>query len=123
MIFFDRSIPKSVAEALKKVRDDIIWLEDVFNHRTKETEWLAEAGRQGWIVISRDKKIRTRPGERRILQESNVGCFIVAQKQNLTKWQYLRLLAGALDKIEEAFGTTPRPFIYKIDAAGRLTLV
>lgn len=123
MIFIDRSIPKSVAEALKKVRDDIVWLEDVFNHRTKETEWLPEVGQRGWIVISRDKKIRTRPGERRILQESNVGCFIVAQKQNPTRWQYLKLLAATLDRIEETYEATPRPFIYKIDSAGRLTHV
>jgi len=30
MIFIDRSIPKGVAEALKQVRDDVVWLEDVF---------------------------------------------------------------------------------------------
>lgn len=123
MIFIDRSIPKSVADALKLVREDVLWLEDVFNHRAKETEWLPDVGRRGWIVISRDKKIRSRPGERRILEESNVGCFIIAQKQNPTRWQYLKLLAATLDRIEEVFNETPRPFIFKVDSAGKLTRV
>src|SRR5687767_13527362 len=65
MIFVDRSIPRGVANALKEVRADVVWLEDLFPHDVKDEDWLREAGRQGWLVISRDKKIRTRPGERR----------------------------------------------------------
>ena len=34
MIFIDRSIPKGVADALKQVRSDVVWLEDVFPHNT-----------------------------------------------------------------------------------------
>lgn len=65
MIFIDRSIPKSVADALKQVRDDVIWLEDIFPHDAKEAAWLREAGTNGWLVVTRDNKIRSRPGERR----------------------------------------------------------
>ena len=32
MIFIDRSAPKGVAEAIKQVRDDVMWLEDRFQH-------------------------------------------------------------------------------------------
>lgn len=123
MIFIDRSIPKGVAEALKKVRDDVFWFEDQFSHDTKDVEWLPFAGANQWLVIVRDKKIRTRPGERRVLIEHNVGCFIVSQKRNLTRWEYLKLLAATLDKMEEFFATTPRPFMCKIDTSGKLSLV
>ena len=64
MIFIDRSIPKGVADALKQVREDIIWLEDRFSHYTREPTWLREAGENSWLVVTRDNKIRTRPGER-----------------------------------------------------------
>ena len=123
MIFIDRSIPKSVAAALKQVRDDVVWLEDAFPHRTTETEWLPEVGRREWLVISRDKKIRTRPGERRMLQEGKVGCFIIGQKKNPTRWEYLKLLAVTLDEMEEIFSSTQRPFIYVIHKDGRLSRV
>ena len=80
MIFIGRSIPKGVAEALKMVRDDIRWLEDEFTHDAKETEWLPEIGRRGWLVITRDKRIRSRPGERKALLDAGVGCFISHSK-------------------------------------------
>jgi len=119
MIFIDRSIPRGVADALKKVREDVRWLEDEFSHDTKETDWLPEIGRRGWLVVSRDKKIRTRPGERRALLDAGVGCFILAQKQNLTRWDYLKLLATTLDEMERVFANTERPFIYAVGRTGQ----
>lgn len=123
MIFIDRSIPRGVAEAIKQVRDDVRWLEDEFPHNIKDPEWLPEVGKRGWLVISRDKKIRTRPGERRALMEANVGAFIVAQKQNPTRWEYLKLLARTLDEMEAVFARTDRPFIYTVSRGGDLRRV
>lgn len=123
MIFIDRSIPKSVAEALKAVRSDVSWFEDQFPHNTKDIDWLPVAGQNDWLVIVRDKKIRTRPGERRSLVDNNVGCFIIYQAKNLTKWEYLKLIVGSLDKMEETFQSQPRPFICKIYSDGRFGFV
>lgn len=123
MIFIDRSIPKGVASALKAVRSDIFWLEDKFPHNTKEVEWLPVAGANDWLVILRDKKVRTRPGERAAIIKHSVGCFIIHQKKNLTRWEYLKLLVKTLDKMEDCFATTPRPFIYKVDSVGSFTRV
>ena len=65
MIFVDRSVPRSVVTALRAVRDDVEWLEPRFPHDTPDPEWLAEAGKAGWLVITRDQRIRTRPFEQR----------------------------------------------------------
>ena len=124
MIFFDRSVPKSVAEALKLVREDeIAWLDDHFNHWTPDEEWLEVAGRNGWLVISRDKRIRTRPGERTAIQLHSVGCFILNQRRGLTRWEYLKILAHTLDEIVECFAATPRPFIYIVYSSGEMRRV
>ena len=122
MIFLDRSIPKSVATALKAVRDDVYWLEDHFLHDTKDADWLPVAGKNGWLVITRDKKIRTRPWERRAILENSVGCFCLIQKKHPTRWQYLKLLVLTLEKMERSFDTTPRPFIYGVEQSGKLNL-
>jgi len=118
MIFIDRSVPKGVAEAIKKVRSDVLWLEDRFNHDTDDEEWLAAAGDQDWLVIVRDKKVRTRPGEREKIMRHGVGCFILNQKQDPTRWEYLQLLTKTMDEMEEKFAATRRPFIYTIDKNG-----
>lgn len=122
MIFFDRSVPKSVAEALKQVRSDVLWFEDHFRHDVKDIDWLAVAGANAWLVIARDKKIRTRPAERATLLASNVGCFIIHQNTNLTKWAYLKLIVGTLDRMEEFFANEQRPFICKVDSTGKFRL-
>lgn len=123
MIFIDRSVPKGVAEAIKKVRDDVFWLEDKFPHYSKDEEWLAAAGGGSWLVITRDKHIRTRPGERAKILDHGVGCFILNQKQDPTRWEYLKLLAKAMDEMEDKFATTPRPFIFVVDKNGGMRQV
>lgn len=70
-------------------------------------------------MVSKDKKIRTRPEERRAIKEHNVGCFILNYKQPLNRWQILKLVTASLDEMEEKFANTPRPFMYLIDSNGR----
>ena len=120
MIFFDRSIPRGVANALKEVRGDVAWLEDLFPHDAKDEDWLREAGSQGWLVLTRDRKIRTRPGERRAFMTNNVGGFCLMPKGNLTRWELLKLLATTLDEMERLFASTLRPFLYGVNSSGQI---
>lgn len=122
MIFIDRSVPKAVAQALQLVRRDVLWLEDVwlFRHDTKEPVWLKMVGEAGWLTVSRDKKIISRPAERQAITDANVGAFIFTQKTDPSKWDYLRLLASNLDEMERRFSGEPRPFIYGIQKNGAL---
>jgi hypothetical protein len=120
LIFIDRSVPKGVADTLSCVRDDVVWLEPMFRHSAPESEWMPKIADNGWPAILRDKKIRTRPLERRTIFRSNLGCFVFGQRTNPTRWEYLKLLAKCLDEVEERHATTPRPFIYVIDRDGRL---
>jgi hypothetical protein len=118
LIFIDRSIPKSVATALKAVRSDVLWLEDAFPSDVRDTTWLAEAGRQRWIVVVRDKKVNTRPGERNAIQSHGVGCFILNQGKDSTRWEYVKLLAATLDDMERLDGATERPYIFTVSREG-----
>jgi hypothetical protein len=118
MIFIDRSIPRSVADALGSVRDDVRWLEPEFPHNAPETEWLPLIGQRGWLAIVRDKKIRSRPAERQAIADNGVGCFMLTQKQPLTRWDYLKLIVPTLDEMERLFATTPRPFIFGVGRTG-----
>ena len=119
MIFIDRSVPKGVANALKAVRNDVMWLEDQFPHGTRDVEWLEAAGRNGWLVITRDKMIRRRHGERQAIADHNVGCFCLVQSKDPTRWEYLKLLVTTLDEMERVFAETPRPFLFGVDRQGQ----
>lgn len=118
MIFIDRSVPRGVADAVKRMRDDILWLEDEFPHDVPDEAWLARAGSEGWLVITHDRKVRTRPGERRAIMEHGVGCFILTYKQDLKKEEILALISSNLEEMERRFEETPRPFIYTVSKNG-----
>lgn len=120
MIFIDRSIPEPVATALRQRlnRTDVVWLDEVFRQDTPDVVWLREVGRRGWMVISRDKKIRTRPGERQELLDAGVGCFILASKKDMTKADMTTLIENCLSRMECIFNLEPRPFIYTISGTG-----
>jgi predicted nuclease of predicted toxin-antitoxin system len=118
VIFIDRSIPRGVAEAVKRLREDVIWLEDEFPHDVPDEEWLAVAGQRGWLVITHDRKIRTRPGERRVIMENGVGCFIMTYRQDLKKEEIVALISATLEDMERRFEATPRPFIYTVSKSG-----
>lgn len=119
MILIDRSIPRSVADALALVRGDVEWLEQRFPHDSPDEEWLAVAGRQGWVVVTRDKRIRSRPREREAIRANGTGCFILAQKQVPTPWAALKIVVPTLDEMVRRFDETPRPFIFTIDSTLR----
>ncbi len=112
MIFIDRSIPVSSAEALQRVRTDIIWLDDYFPPNTPDVDWLRVAGQNQWLVITRDSHIRKRPNELAIIRQAQVGAFVFAQTQTPTRWEYLQLLVCTLDRMEQLFRDTPRPFVF-----------
>ena len=118
MIFIDRSIPRGVAEAVKRMREDVIWLEDKFPHDVPDEEWLAVAGQKGWLAITHDRRIRTRPGERRAIMENGVGCFIMTYRQDLKKEEIFALISSTLEEMERRFEATPRPFIYTVSKNG-----
>jgi predicted nuclease of predicted toxin-antitoxin system len=118
VIFIDRSIPRGVAEAVRRMREDVIWLEDEFRHDVPDEEWLAVAGQRGWLVITHDRRIRTRPGERQAIMENGVGCFIMTYRQDLKKQEIAVLISATLEEMERKFETTPRPFIYTVSKSG-----
>lgn len=130
MIFIDLSVNEPIAEAIKVIRNDVAYLYDIYRPpgsrqtiRVPDSEWLARAGQEGWLVITRDNKIRYRPGERRAIIENNVGAFVLAHKDGLPKWPYFRLLVCSLDEMERRFAETPRPFIYLVSASATFTRV
>lgn len=118
MIFVNGSIPRSAADELTKIGKDAKWKGELFPLDTKDPVWLRAAGINGWIVITRDKRIRSRPGEREAIMAHSVGCFILTYRNDLKRDEIARVVLASIDAIEEKFRTTPRPFIYTVSKDG-----
>ncbi|MEE8601512.1 hypothetical protein [Euzebya tangerina] len=116
--YFDASI-LGPAIAFARLRPDVIHpghpeCPPAISPSTPDDEWLPIAGREGWIVIMRDKKIRSRPGERRALLDHGVAAFCLTTSGNKSKWQMAQILMRHWERIEEVTAEVPRPFIYAV---------
>lgn len=82
-----------MATALKAVRSDVQWLEDVdgLTAESPDEEWLELAERNGWLVVTRDRHISSRPAERATAEAFDVGLFVIREQRALNRWRLLKL--------------------------------
>ena len=83
---------------------------EYFAANCPDTVWLREVGRRGWIVLTKDARIRYRPNERRILLNSRVKAFIPTGKGG-TGADIAQTFVKALPSIRRITGNTKPPFI------------
>ena len=123
VFFLDASLGRKViAEALRQAGEQVIVHDERFDPGTKDEVWLAEAGNQGWVVLTKDDKIRYHPIERQALLEARVAAIILP-KGNVKAEEMAKAFVAALPKIKRLLRRETRPFIYRLSAGGTLTKV
>src|SRR4030067_1852750 len=81
LFFLDRAIGKRfVAEALSSpdLNIKVEVLDDYFEPNATDEEWLKPAGKKGWIVFTKDKKIRYRATVVEIVKKRKIRMFILS---------------------------------------------
>jgi PIN like domain len=118
--YLDASLQIAVRTALASVREDIVYAgaPNAPKESTQDRHWLATAGRKDWVVIKRDKRIRTRPWEREALIAAGVRTFCLTGAGNYNRWDTLRLLTARWARIKQVAETIPGPYIYSVTWEG-----
>jgi len=76
--FVDRSLgAHDVPDALRTAGVLVEIHDDHFAHDTPDTVWLAEVGACGWVVLTKDSRIRRHPLELQALLAANVAAFML----------------------------------------------
>jgi len=126
ILFFDRSIGVVVPQVLqwKSLRFpfQLHYHEQHFAVDEKDDIWLSQVGKWGWTVIGHDSKYHKKPPELSAIKPYKIGCFYLWGAEN-TRWEKLTCFARAYDRIVEADGATPKPFIYRVSRTGRLNMI
>ena len=84
---------------------------------TSDVEWLTKISKLDWIVLTKDKKISTRPLEIKAIASAEVKVFILVSG-NLTSLQMADVFAKSLPKIENIVLGNKAPFIAKVYKSG-----
>ena len=117
--FLDESLDSaSVAAALRDAGASVERLTEHFPRGTPDETWLKHAGACGWIVLTRDKRIRYRQLERRALQAAKVRAFVFTGG-NVTVKDTAGILVQALRRMSRIAQSDPGPFIYHLGVSGK----
>jgi PIN like domain len=69
-------------------------LRDLLPPGVGDTEWIPQVGRRGWIMITDDRRLRTRPFEARLANEHGLKVVHLHRAGHLTSWdQAVRLIS------------------------------
>lgn len=110
-----------VAKALAHVRGDITWPgapAGPVPAGAADTAWLPVIGQAGLVVLTRDKRIRSRPLERQALLDHNVRACFLTSGGSLTLFEQLRLWLRYWDDIEDLVADQPAPWLASVTRAG-----
>ena len=124
MLFFDRSIGRSVPLALRQVGVGVEIHDDLYPQRpVPDEEWIGDATARGSVLVTRDRRIRQRPAERKVVASAGARLFVLRGKGS-TRLDMLRVLMIAWERMQTTIETEEAPaWIYEIDAGGRLKRV
>ncbi len=111
-----------MATALRQAGATLHIHDDHFPPNAKDEDWLAEAGQRGWIVLTKDHRIRYRHVERLALMKAGVAAFILTSG-DLHGEEMAQIFVKALPRIERFLRKHAKPFIAKIAKDGSVSLL
>ena len=116
-LFLDRSLGRiTVPRLLRDAGLRLLTLSERYgmpaDEEVADEEWLALAGRHGWAVLMKDKRIRYNRRERDVVRAFRVRCFCLAS-QRLTGAEMAQRYLRNLDTITRAC-EEEGPFIYAV---------
>lgn len=112
--FIDRSLGRLViAQGLRDRGWSVRTLHEVYGARdekVQDVEWLARCGKEGWVALCKDTRIRYRTAERDAVIAHGVRLFVLTNG-NLTGPQQVARFVDNERRILEECATHPGPFI------------
>ncbi len=93
-----------------------------FAQGTPDAEWLPAVGKRGWVVLTKDTRIRYRPSEKQALLAAGVRAYAFASG-NLSGGQMADAIVKALPKMLKLLATHPRAFVARITAASDVMII
>lgn len=117
-LFIDRDAwSHRLDQALKAAGISIVAHREHFADDTPDPEWLAEVGARGWIVLTRDQRIRRRANELKAVREARLHVFALTSG-NLTAAATAEIVIAAWPAIQRAVAQTQPPKLWSVTRGG-----
>ena len=118
--FVDRSLGKSIVEGLRATGLAVHSMADIYGERRAQLlpdeVWLRDAGKNDWIVLTKDDAIRRRPAERDALTGAAVRVFCLTNRNLRGAEQTERFVSNRHRILRQS--RKSGPYIYGVYAEG-----
>ena len=122
-LFVDRSLGRIIiATALRAHGVEVHTHDAHFPENARDEEWLAEVGRRGWAVITKDARIRYRETELTALVAGGVKAFVLT-RGDLSGPEMAAILVRALPHLSRFSARHEAPFIARIATSGKVQML
>jgi len=92
---------------------------DHFPKGTLDEEWLFVVGKKGWVVLSKDNRLRTNRLALNAIQKAKVAAFILTSC-NTTGQINGQAFIKAHKRMINVLKSNPRPFIFTVTRDGKV---
>jgi predicted nuclease of predicted toxin-antitoxin system len=121
--FLDRSLGRiKLATALREAGLNIEVHDSHFAQDATDEEWLAAVGKNGWVVFTKDQRIRYHSRELGALISHGVRAFVLTA-HNVTAEEMAAIFLRARGKIEKFLSSNNGPFMVAVARSGSLRVL
>ena len=122
VFFIDRSLGIEPIRAELVKSGLVVEIHDEHFARDEEDRvWLQAVGEMGWVVLTKDQRLRYRPLEIAALQASNARVFVLTAG-NLRGIEIAAVFLAALPRICNVLHSRPGPFVARVSQSGHVTI-
>jgi hypothetical protein len=120
VFFLDRSLGvDQIRRELEAIGLNVEIHDDHFPRDSEDQFWLREVGRRGWVVLTKDQRIRYRPMELEALRSSGARVFVLIAG-NLRGAEIAAVFTNAMPGICRVLDDQPGPFVRRITSRGEV---
>jgi len=121
--FVDRSLGAAfVAGALRSAGHAVAVHDDHFAPDATDSDWLTAVGVRGWVVLTKDARIRTNSLEREMLLSANVAAFILG-RGDMKGPEMATAFLTALPRMAKVLRRWDVPIVATITALGGVSVL
>jgi predicted nuclease of predicted toxin-antitoxin system len=115
--YVDRCVGKRVPQALRAAGAQVEIHDDHFAQNAPDEQWIPDVAGRGWVILTKDKNIRRRAGEREAAVTAQAR-IITLTSGNMRGEDMANLFVGHLPEMEQLATTHPPPFVAILGPAG-----
>jgi hypothetical protein len=114
---------RKIPDANRRAGEEVRIHDELFASGTTDEEWLSEVGRRGWVVLTKDARIRYHTNEMQALRRAGVRAFVFTGRGDLTGEEIAKAFVEALQAMKRLLAKTTQPSIASVTLAAEVRLL